>query len=75
MKLLATDEVWQNITWKGTKSKSSFGSLGAIKNAIIDVCTETYKELTEEHMFSKMKSFLRHTDERIKRKCLRDLNS
>lgn len=75
MKSLATDEVWQNITWKGTQSKSSLlGSLGMIRNIIVEICAETYKECTQEFFDSKLKTYLRHTEERIKRKSLRDLN-
>lgn len=75
MKCLAADEVWQNISWMGTPYKASFtGRFGTLHQLISDVCSDTFKECTKSFIESKIKTFLRHTEERIKRKAVREAN-
>lgn len=69
MSSLASDEVWIYISWKGTDTKESFGRrYAAIQKLITDICNETFPENTNLYFEGKIKSFLRHTQERINRK-------
>lgn len=72
---LASDEVWQTISWKGSATKRSFtGRFVSIQQLIENVCADTFEECTKTFCRSKMKTFIRHTDERVKRKAIRAAN-
>lgn len=70
MSSIANDEgVWSKITWKGTEAKDSFQTRYAvIMNIMRNICTETFPENNNAFFESKIKSFLRHAPERLKRK-------
>lgn len=72
MKFIATDDVWKNVSWQGTALKTSFvGDLKTIKDVIVDIAQDTFKKEPHDFFNSKLKSFLRHTEERIKRREVR----
>lgn len=76
MKVIASDDVWQQVTWRGTASKTSFvGGLKTIKDLIVDISCDTFKGESQKFFEEKLKSFLRHTEERISRKnkCVREM--
>lgn len=76
MKMLASDEVWQKICWKGSETKVSFTErFATIKKMISDVCAETFKECPKSFIELKMKTFIRHTSERVKRKVQRNTSN
>lgn len=70
MSSIANDEgVWNKISWKGTSTKNSFQKdYAVIENIMKKICTETFPEHDNNFFENKMKSFLRHTQERLKRK-------
>lgn len=76
MKKLAKDVVWAMITWSGTESKTSFKSkLRNIRQMIVDVSKETFDDkITDEFVESKIKSNLRHAQERLNRSMKRKEN-
>lgn len=68
LKSIATDDVWLNVTWQGTRTKSSFiTGLSTIRKAIADVAAQIFKECDVTFCDAKIKSFLRHTEERVRR--------
>lgn len=73
LKAIATDDVWLNISWQGTKIKSSFiANLNVIRSTITDIVAATFKDCDVAYCDAKIKSFLRHTDERVRRQMKED---
>lgn len=74
MSSLATDEVWVNISWRGTDLKRSFvDEYTTIQKTIAEICAETFPECNNKFCENKIKSFLRHAKERIQRKKLSEI--
>lgn len=70
MKTLATDMAWNNITWRGTTTKKSFLSdFKPMHDLIIEIVESTFSDIDNLNEFvdSKIKTFLRHAPERVKR--------
>lgn len=68
LQVIASDDVWSNISWQKTETKESFPeSLDAFYTAIKKVSGESMPECNPSHCDSRIKSFLRHTKERINR--------
>lgn len=68
MKSLAPDHIWLKVAWQGSEHKISFSKvLCAFFTAIKKVSRETFDECNAKHCETKVKSFLRHTEERVKR--------
>lgn len=66
---LAPDDIWRQISWQGTEQKVSFSeALSAFLTAIKKVSRESLTECDSKHCESKIKTFLRHTEERLKRR-------
>lgn len=65
---LANDDVWNKVSWKGTESKISFmGELPNIHKAIKKIANQTFSKSDASYYDSRIKTFLRHTSERIDR--------
>lgn len=70
MSTIANDEgVWSKITWRGTSTKDSFQKrFAVIMKLMRKICKETFPETNEAFCDGKIKTFLRHVSERLKRK-------
>lgn len=69
MKAIAIDNAWKDVTWSGTVEKISLQKdLDVLLAIITGIITKTYPDCTLPECHLKMKSFLRHTKERIHRK-------
>lgn len=69
MKQFAHDQVWCTVTWRGTTTKQSFQSqLTNIRQMITQIGLNTFeKEMNEEFIVNKIKTYLRHAQERVNR--------
>lgn len=68
MNAVAPDDIWLKFSWQGSEIKNSFSEvMGAFLLAIKKVCRETFTECEPKYCDAKIKSFLRHTEERVKR--------
>lgn len=75
LRALAPDDVWQRISWQATKTKESISVLRTFLMSIRKVCAETFSECDVSYCDTKIKSFLRHTEERLKRKSNTTINT
>lgn len=65
---IAADSVWVRVTWEGTAEKISFrNKLDGILVLITSITTDTVGVLPD-HCSNKIKTFLRHSHERLQRK-------
>lgn len=68
LKSIATDSAWANVSWSGTQKKLSFSeNLSAIYNVITSIAVESFPAQQKDFWVSRIKVFLRHTNERIQR--------
>lgn len=70
MKSTAKDNVWCSITWRGTQTKASFLSFQNIHQSFTEIAQSTFTKdeaMTIEFINKKIKSNLRHAQERLKR--------
>lgn len=64
--MLATDDAWVDVSWEGTEQKSSFvKQLDVIHKLITDTATSTFPSFDLSFWNSRIKTHLRHTNERI----------
>lgn len=65
---IATDNVWNALCWKGSDTKISFiTQLKNIHSNIKGVALETFSHKDSNYFDGRIKTFLRHTTERIRR--------
>lgn len=69
MKAVARDRVWTHISWQKTDKKESFPEFfDVFWKAILKISSETFPAVcNQSYCESRVKTFLRHTDERMKR--------
>lgn len=74
MKCLANDTVWIKVSWIGTPIKTSFQSrLNNIHKMITEISESTFNDaISIEFINGKIKTYLRHAQERLKRKIVGD---
>lgn len=66
---IAPDDVWVTFSWQGTDTKASFlKEHDEFLTAIKKISAETSTECNSAYCESRIKTFLRHTKERIKRR-------
>lgn len=65
---IAKDSAWNGVSWQGSNFKISFvGTLTHIHTAIKKIAIQTYPKTDRGYFDSRIKTFLRHTAERIQR--------
>lgn len=61
--------MWQKVSWEGTPTKKSFfKELTVIYELITKVISKTYPECLAEYCSAKIKTYIRHANERVQRK-------